>query len=66
MKKSTMLFIGAVIVFIIGIIITTVGFATASTEAELIARSENNNFLWYVFASIMIAVAGFIMRKKGE
>ena len=66
MKKSTTLFISAGVAVVLGIIATSIGFATARTEAELTAVAHGSGFWWVILGAIIIAVYGFILRRKGE
>lgn len=66
MKKSTMCFIVAPVVFVLGIIVQSIGFATASTEAELAARASENSFWWILGAAVVSLIVGIILKKKGD
>lgn len=64
-KKSTWFFIGAALIMLLWFIVQSIGFVTARTEAELMARSSRSgDLIWFVFAAICIAIAGFWQRKK--
>ena len=66
LKKSTALFIAAAIIVVLDIVVTSIGFATARTEAELIARAQGNSFWWIILGAVIIAASGFMLRHKGE
>ena len=66
MKKSTMCFIGAGAALVLGFVVQSIGFATASTEAELATRAAGGNFLWIVGGAVVIAIVGIVLKVKGE